>query len=207
MKLTRELIVQFQLLQIILEFVVFIIFAIIAGAISSYFFLTTYETDLQDSTQYQPLDDYFIRLDELQETLAREGIESTKAQRIIARSEKRLEVYNYHEYLRNFLLPTELKVFQVLAEYLLDDGPVPYGDYLLYPGGWRNKNQIWVASGIPKKTIYSRNNVLVRFTVLGLAKQRLSKSKWGRQKYQYKLNAENQIVKEYVGVLRDSKIE
>jgi hypothetical protein len=207
MKLTRELIVQFQLLQIILEFVVFIIFAIIAGAISSYFFLTTYETDLQDSTQYQPLDDYFIRLDELQETLAREGIESTKAQRIIARSEKRLEVYNYHEYLRNFLLPTELKVFQVMAEYLLDDGPVPYGDYLLYPGGWRNKNQIWVASGIPKKTIYSRNNVLVRFTVLGLAKQRLSKSKWGRQKYQYKLNAENQIVKEYVGVLRDSKIE
>jgi hypothetical protein len=199
--------VQYQLLQIILELAVFIIFAIIAGAISSYFFLTTYETDLQDSAQYQPPDEYFIRLDELQETLAHEGIESTKAQRIIARSEKRLEVYNYHEYLRNFLLPRELKVFQVMAEYLLDDGPVPYGDYLLYPGGWRNKNRIWEASGVPKKTIYSRNNVLVRFTVLGLAKQRPSISKWGRQKFQYKLNAENQIVKEYLGVLRDSKIE
>jgi hypothetical protein len=199
--------VQFQLLPIILEFAVFIILAIIAGAISSYFFLTTYEANLQDSAQYKPPDDYFIRLDELQETLTREGIESTKAQQIIARSEKRLEVYSYHEYLRNFLLPTELKIFQVMADYLLDDGPVPYGEYLLYPGGWRNKNQIWEASRVPKKTIYSRNNVLVRFTVLGLTKQRPSISKWGRQKYQYKLNAENQIVKEYVGVLRDSKIE
>jgi len=198
---------QVQILEILIQYAAFIIAAIIAGAVSSYILLTSYEPDIQNSTKYQIPDEFFIRLDELQETLTREGIDSSKVQRIIERSEKRLEVYNYHEYLRNFFLPTELKVFQVMAEFLLDDGPVPYGDYLLYPGGWRNKNQIWEVSRVPNKTIYGRNNVLVRFTILGLAKQRPSRSKWGRQKFQYKLNAENQIVKEYVGVLRDSKAE
>ncbi|MHA1863355.1 MAG: hypothetical protein ACTSWA_06280, partial [Candidatus Thorarchaeota archaeon] len=177
------------------------------GAVSSYFLITLYDNNIENRLRDQVPDEYFIRLDELQETLAREGIDSAKVQRIIDQSEKRLEVYNYHEYLRNFLLSTELKIFQVMAEFLLQDGPKPYGDYLLYPGGWRNKNQIWEASGVPKKSIYGRNNILVRFTVLGLAKQRPSRSPWGRQKYQYKLNAENQIVKEYVGVLRDSKID
>ncbi len=196
-----------QILDIFLELMLFIIIAIVAGALSSYFFITHYDNDFEDATKERVPDEYFIRLDELQETLASEGIESVKVQRVIERSEKRLEVYNYHEFLRNFFIPTELKVFQVMAEHLLEDGPVPYGDYLLYPGGWRNKNRIWEASGVPKKTIYGRNNVLVRFTVLGLAKQRPSISVWGRQKFQYKLNAENQYVKEYVGVLRDSKIE
>ena len=196
---------QLQILELLFQFVVFVIAAIIAGAVSSYILLTTYEPDIQNSTKYQIPDEFFIRLDELQETLTKEGIDSSKVQRIMEQSEKRLEVYNYHEYLRNFFLSTELKVFQAMAEFLLDDGPVPYGDYLLYPGGWRNKNQIWDISRVPKKTIYGRNNVLVRFTVLELAKQRPSRSKWGRQKFQYKLNAENQIVKEYVGVLRDSR--
>jgi len=200
-----------QILEILLEFGVFIVAAIIAGAVSSYLLLTSYETDIQDSIKYEVPEDYFILLDELQETLTKEGIEPSKVQRIMEQSEKRLEklsgVYDQHEYLRNFLLPTELKVFQVMAEFLLEDGPVPYGDYLLYPGGWRNKNKIWEASGVPKKTIYGRNNVLVRFTVLGLAKQRPSRSKWGRQKFQYKLNAENLIIKDYVGVLRDSKVD
>jgi len=196
-----------QVLDVLLELSLFIIIAIMAGALSSYFFITHYDNDYEDTTKERVPDEYFIRLDELQETLAREGIESAKVQRVIERSEKRLEVYNYHEYLRNFLIPTELKVFQVMAEFLLADGPVPYGDYLLYPGGWRNKNEIWEASGVPKKSIYGRNNILVRFTILGLTKQRPSISKWGQQKFQYKLNAENQIVKEYVGVLRDSKVE
>ena len=196
-----------QLLDVFVELTLFIIIAIVAGALSSYFFISHYDNDLEDTTIERAPDEYFIRLDELQETLAAEGIESAKVQRVIERSEKRLEVYNYHEFLRNFLIPKELKVFQVMAEFMLEDGPVPYGDYLLYPGGWRNKNKIWEASGVPKKTIYGRNNVLVRFTVLGLAKQRPSKSVWGQQKFQYKLNAENQYVKEYVGVLRDSKAE
>lgn len=195
------------MLDVFLELTLFIIIAIIAGALSSYFFITHYDSDYEDASKERVPDEYFIRLDELQETLASEGIESAKVQRIMEQSQRRLEVYDQHEYLRNFLLPTELKVFQVMAEFLLEDGPVPYGDYLLYPGGWRNKNKIWEASGVPKKTIYGRNNVLVRFTVLGLAKQRPSRSKWGRQKFQYKLNAENLIVKDYVGVLRDSKVD
>ena len=195
------------MLDVFLELTLFIIIAIIAGALSSYFFITHYDSDYEDASQERVPDEYFIRLDELQETLASEGIESAKVQRIMEQSQRRLEVYDQHEYLRNFLLPTELKVFQVMAEFLLEDGPVPYGDYLLYPGGWRNKNKVWEASGVPKKTIYGRNNVLVRFTVLGLAKQRPSRSKWGRQKFQYKLKAENLIVKDYVGVLRDSKVD
>ena len=133
-----------QILEILLEFGVFIVAAIIAGAVSSYLLLTSYETDIQDSAKYEVPEEYFILLDELQETLTKEGIEPSKVQRIMEQSEKRLEklsgVYDQHEYLRNFLLPTELKVFQVMAEFLLEDGPVPYGDYLLYPGGWRNKN-------------------------------------------------------------------
>jgi len=120
-----------QVLDVLLELSLFIIIAIMAGALSSYFFITHYDNDYEDTTKERVPDEYFIRLDELQETLAREGIESAKVQRIIERSEKRLEVYNYHEYLRNFLMSTELKVFQVLAEFLLADGPVPYGDYLL----------------------------------------------------------------------------
>ncbi len=196
-----------QVFDILMELTLFIVLAIVAGALSSYFFITRYDNDIEETPKEQVPDEYYIRLDELEETLTHEAIESAKVQRIIERSEKRLEVYNQHEYLRNFMIPTELKVFNTMAEFVIEDGPVPYGDYLLYPGGWRNKNQIWEASGVPKKTIYGRNNVLVRFTVLGLAKQRRSRSKWGRQKFQYKLNAENLRVKEYLGVLRDSKAE
>ncbi|MGY5859419.1 MAG: hypothetical protein RTU63_08610 [Candidatus Thorarchaeota archaeon] len=196
-----------QLLDVLLELSLFIIVAIIAGALSSYFLIMRYDSDIENIPKEQTPDEYFIRLDELQETLAKGGIESEKVQEVMKQMEKRLAVYDQHEYLRNFFLPTELKVFQVMADHLLEDGPVPYGEYLLYPGGWRNKNEIWEASGVPKKSIYGRNNILVRFTVLGLAKQRPSISKWGRQKFQYKLNAENLTVKDYVGVLRDSKIE
>lgn len=195
------------MLDVLLELTLFIVLAIVAGALSSYFFITHYENDIEDITKEQVPDDYYIHLDELQETLASEGIESIKAQRIMELTEKKLEVYSQHENLRNYMLPIELRVFNIMAEFLLEDGPVLYGDYLLYPGGWRNKNQIWEASKVPKKAIYGRTNVLVRFTVLGLVKQRRARSKWGRQKFQYKLNAENRIVKEYVGVLRDAKIE
>lgn len=195
------------MLDVLLELTLFIVLAIVAGALSSYFFITHYENDIEDIAKEQVPDEYYIRLDELQETLASEGIESLKVQRIMELTEKKLEVYSQHENLRNYMLPIELRVFNIMAEFLLADGPVPYGDYLLYPGGWRNKNQIWEASEVPKKAIYGRTNVLVRFTVLGLVKQRRARSKWGRQKFQYKLNAENRIVKEYVGVLRDSKVE
>ena len=196
-----------QLLDVLLELSLFIIIAIMAGALSSYFFITRYDSDIANIPKEQAPDEYSIRLDEIQDTLAKGGIESDKVKELMEQMEKRLAVYDQHEYLRNFFLPTELKVFQVMAEHLLEDGPVPYGEYLLYSGGWRNKNEIWEASGVPKKSIYGRNNILVRFTVLGLTKQRPSISKWGRQKFQYKLNAENLTVKDYVGVLRDSKIE
>ena len=54
-----------QILEILLEFGVFIVAAIIAGAVSSYLLLTSYETDIQDSIKYEVPEDYFILLDEL----------------------------------------------------------------------------------------------------------------------------------------------
>ncbi len=105
------------MLDVFLELTLFIIIAIIASALSSYFFITHYDSDYEDASKERVPDEYFIRLDELQETLASEGIESAKVQRIMEQSQRRLEVYDQHEHLRNFFLLTELKIFQVMAEF------------------------------------------------------------------------------------------
>ena len=194
-----------QIAETVLGFAVLLVAAIIAGAVTSYIILMRYEGDVPNATKYQFPDENYISPKELEELLTSEGLESERVRSVLEKAEKQSEARSYHEYLGNFLLPHELKVFQVLADALIADGPVHFGSEQLLVGGWRNKNQILVESGVPKKSLYGRSNIVFRFLALRLVRRRKSRSIWGGQKFQYSLNKGNEIVKEYIRILWESR--
>ncbi|TFG31374.1 hypothetical protein EU528_06365 [Candidatus Thorarchaeota archaeon] len=52
--------------------------------------------------------------------------------------------------------------------------------------GWRNKYNIHLLSGVSQKQIYKECGVLEKLIEKGVLEKRPSKSRWGRQKHQYR---------------------
>jgi len=54
--------------------------------------------------------------------------------------------------------------------------------------GWRNKYDIHLLSGVSQKQIYKECGVLEKLIEKGVLEKRPSKSRWGRQKHQYRFS-------------------
>lgn len=53
--------------------------------------------------------------------------------------------------------------------------------------GWRNKYNIHLLSQVSQKRIYREFGVIERLVEDGIIKQRPSRTRWGKQKFQYRL--------------------
>lgn len=192
-------------MEILVEILLIVVFALIGGALASYLMIVRYEGNLVDFPHEIVAEDNFISTKELEELLQSEEVDSEKVQKIIDYTSQQSELQDFHKYLRTYFLPVELAIFRTLAEAMIEDGPITMGPDPYLVGGWRNKNQIMERAKVPKKALYGRNNVIKRFLTLGIIKRRASRSKWGRQKYQYSLNKGLDIVKRYVRTLWETK--
>jgi len=54
--------------------------------------------------------------------------------------------------------------------------------------GWRNKYNIHLMSGVSQKKIYKECGILEELIEQGVVERRLSLSRWGQQKHQYRLS-------------------
>ncbi len=53
--------------------------------------------------------------------------------------------------------------------------------------GWRNKYNIHLLSGISQKIIYHEYGIIERLVDLGIIKRKKAPTKWGMQKYHYRI--------------------
>jgi hypothetical protein len=98
----------------------------------------------------------------------------------------------FFEFLSGFLLDDEIEVVKGMVQFIQTDQvrDTIDGDDC----GWRNKHRIIGATGVPQRIIYSRNGILERLVSLGMIEVREASSGWGKQKYHYRLNPQNQFV-------------
>ncbi|MCK4566790.1 MAG: hypothetical protein KAU48_05715 [Candidatus Thorarchaeota archaeon] len=54
--------------------------------------------------------------------------------------------------------------------------------------GWRNKYHIHLMSGVSQKQIYKECGVLEKLIEVGIIEKRPSRSRWGKQRHQYRLD-------------------
>lgn len=57
--------------------------------------------------------------------------------------------------------------------------------------GWRNKYNIHLLSGVPQKEIYSEEGVLAKLVDAEIVQERPSRSRWGKQRHQYRLRVQH----------------
>jgi len=123
--------------------------------------------------------------------------------------DKTAEVWaNWHhdqfmEFLSGFLLPDELKVVDAMANFIIEDANgkqiTKSNDY-----GWRNKHRIITATGVPQRIIYSKSGIIERLVKLEMIQMRDSKSGWGKQKYHYRLNPDNEFMGAFLSSCAES---
>ncbi len=70
--------------------------------------------------------------------------------------------------------------------------------------GWRNKYNIHLMSGVSQKTIYNEYGILEKLMVDGIVERRSSQSRWGQQKYQYRLVLDS-ILSSFEANVHDSR--
>lgn len=101
------------------------------------------------------------------------------------------------DFLSGFLLPDELKVIGAMADFFIKDAD---GKQLTKNDeyGWRNKHRIITATGVPQRIIYSKTGIIERLVKLDMIQIRDSKSGWGKQKYHYRLNPDNEFVSAFL---------
>jgi len=194
-----------QIPEIFVDFVVVVVVAIITCIIVTYLMIMRYEGPIGNSSDQMFSEESYISNEDLEKLLTTESLESEIVRRILEKAEMQSELRAYTDYLRNFFLSRELRLFQTMADVLLEDGTVNSGGVEILAGGWRNKNKLRVKSGLSKKALYGRSGVMNRFLALGLVVRRESPTRWGAQKYQYCLNKGNAFVREYVRILRESR--
>lgn len=98
----------------------------------------------------------------------------------------------FFEFLSGFLLDDELAVVKGMVQFMKVDQEKATVDS--EDCGWRNKHRIISATGVPQRIVYSRNGILERLASLGMIEVREANSGWGKQKYHYRLNPQNQFI-------------
>lgn len=84
-----------------------------------------------------------------------------------------------------FLEKYENEVWKSLLQAYFDD--LEHNNKLEDGFGWRNRYQIHVLSGVPQKKIYSVLGPVDRLLSVQVIERRQSPSKWGKQKFQYRI--------------------
>lgn len=113
---------------------------------------------------------------------------------------------DFHEFLKRFLLPDEVAVFEAMANFLILQGiDLTNNQYNQEDVGWMNKHNILKESNVSQKRMYGRTGIIDRMESLELVEKKDSNSSWGGMKFLYRLKIDNDFIKAYVLALQKKK--